>query len=193
MNYLGHAYLSYQHPHLLVGNMISDFMKGRAVLGLNGKIQGGIYWHRAIDRFTDDHPATKKAKEFFRPAYRLYSAPIVDVLYDHYLARTFEEEDLKAFTLNTYRILEEQVAHLPSAFLPVFAFMKKDNWLYNYREKEGMRKSLNGLVRRSKYMTDSTTAYNLFLTHYVELEECFSEFFVDVKQFAKQELPSYLV
>jgi hypothetical protein len=32
MNYLGHAYLSFNHQDILVGNMISDFIKGKATI-----------------------------------------------------------------------------------------------------------------------------------------------------------------
>lgn len=86
MNYLAHATLSFGVPHVLVGNMISDFVKGGQKLGYAASVQKGIELHRAIDGFTDDHPATARAKQFFRADYRLYSGPIVDVLYDHFLA-----------------------------------------------------------------------------------------------------------
>ena len=67
--------------------MISDFVKGRDKFVFSGNIQKGIELHRHIDQFTDLHPATKKAMEVFRPYYRLYSGPIMDILYDHFLAK----------------------------------------------------------------------------------------------------------
>jgi acyl carrier protein phosphodiesterase len=54
----------------------------------SGNIQKGIELHRNIDEFTDNHPVTKKAMEIFRPAYRLYSGPIVDILFDHFWLMT---------------------------------------------------------------------------------------------------------
>ena len=66
MNYLAHAYLSFNNPEILTGNMISDFIKGNKKLNYISGIQKGIMLHRAIDEFTDNHPATKLAKEFFR-------------------------------------------------------------------------------------------------------------------------------
>ena len=59
MNFLAHAYLSFNHPQILVGNMISDFVKGKSRLGLSGNINQGITLHREIDAFTETHPATK--------------------------------------------------------------------------------------------------------------------------------------
>ena len=93
MNYLAHAYLSFNHPGILVGNMVSDFVKGAAKFSFNGIIQQGINLHRDIDSFTDTHPATREAKSVFQPAYRLYSGAIMDVLYDHFLANDPEHFD----------------------------------------------------------------------------------------------------
>ena len=50
-----------------MGNMISDFVKGKKKFDYPPGIQKGIMLHRAIDTFTDTHEATKLAKEVFRP------------------------------------------------------------------------------------------------------------------------------
>lgn len=189
MNYLGHAYLSFNSPQILVGNMISDFVKGKEKFVFNGNIQKGMVLHRAIDEFTDTHPATKKAMEVFRPAYRLYSAPIMDILFDYFLANDpdiFSDGSLRAFSLEVYEQLEHNTTHLPNRFLQVFTYMKTDNWLYGYRFPEGMRRSLQGLIRRATYINESDTAYRLFLENQGILNECYGEFFTDVKQFAKR-------
>ncbi|HEU4470213.1 MAG TPA: ACP phosphodiesterase [Flavisolibacter sp.] len=195
MNFLAHAYLSFGHPQVLAGNMISDFVKGRAQFSFNGNIQKGIRLHRQIDEFTDTHPATAEAKQVFRPYYRLYSGAIVDIIYDHFLANdpaVFDLPGLKAFTELSYRQLEEQANELPPAFLNLLYYMKRDNWLYNYSGKPGIEKSLNGLVRRAAYLSESDTAYRLFLKDYAGLQACYDAFFPDVKQFAKREFEMLL-
>lgn len=191
MNYLGHAYLSFDSPPILIGNMISDFVKGKEQFVFSGNIQKGIMLHRQIDQFTDTHPATKKAMEIFRPYYRLYSAPIMDILFDHFLANDkslFDDHSLKAFTQRTYRHLEENAASLPVRFLHAFTYMKAEDWLYNYKYPEGIRKSLQGMVRRANFLKESDTAYSLLLEHHGYLNECYHEFFPDVKEFAKQKV-----
>lgn len=196
MNFLAHAYLSFDHSQLLVGNMISDFVKGKAKDSFIEGIRKGIMLHRNIDEFTDNHPTTQKAKEIFRPYYRLYSGPIIDVLYDHFLANDktiFTESSLKSFSTHTYSQLEDQAAHLPERFIIVFAYMKADDWLFNYRHKEGIQRSLRGLIRRATYLSESETAYNLFLSHYVTLNEYYREFFEDVKLFAKRRIEELLL
>ena len=66
--------------------MISDHVKGKQKEKFSPGIQKGIHLHRVIDAYTDEHPASKEAKIFFKPYYRLYSGAIVDIIYDHFLA-----------------------------------------------------------------------------------------------------------
>jgi acyl carrier protein phosphodiesterase len=53
MNYLAHAYLSFGIPEITLGNLISDFVKGKKKNDYPAAIQRGIMLHRAIDTFTD--------------------------------------------------------------------------------------------------------------------------------------------
>lgn len=175
--------------------MVSDFVKGNQKLGYPVIIQKGIQLHREIDTFTDSHPATAKAKDFFRSHYRLYSGAIVDVIYDHFLANDnslFTEQTLFTYTGFVYEVLEQNAVHLPRRFLPVLTYMRMENWLYNYRLHDGIQKSLRGLVRRAAYITDSTAAFDIFNNSYDELHACYKEFFPDVKQMAKQKLEEFL-
>ena len=194
MNYLAHAYLSFEHSEILVGNMVSDFVKGKKRFDFPAGIQAGITLHREIDRFTDEHPALKNAKDIFRPAYRLYSAAIADVVLDHFLAtdeNEFSEKGLELFTNKTYEMLNLFEDHFPEKFKTMFPFMKMQNWLYNYRQRWGIEKSLGGLVRRSKYMEESETAFRLFNENYAELSGCYRAFFPDVKKLALNFLKNY--
>jgi acyl carrier protein phosphodiesterase len=196
MNYLGHAYLSYNHPQVLVGNMISDFVKGKAQFRYERLIQAGIQLHRRIDAFTDDHDATRRAKEIFRPFYRLYSGAIVDVLYDHFLANDTsvfnEASSLLQFSEHTYAVLEEHSVHLPERFVVMLPYMRAQNWLYNYQYRLGIERSLKGLVRRASYLSDHAPAFELFNEQYTLLQQCYDAFIGDVKNFAKQELGTLL-
>jgi acyl carrier protein phosphodiesterase len=195
MNFLAHAYLSFNDPQLLVGNMISDFVKGRSQYSYPPRVQAGIRLHRSIDAFTDAHPATREAQEVFRMQYRLYSGPIVDIIYDHYLAtdeNVFGGNALEPFTLRVYEMLEQQRAHLPLSFLTIFPYMRSQNWLLHYAERAGIERSLQGLVRRATYMNDHTAAYALFHTHYDHLRACYLRFFQDVKSHALGEVRQLL-
>lgn len=188
LNYLGHAYFSYHHPEILAGNLISDFVKGKKKFEYPAGIQKGIRLHREIDEFTDGHEATRHAKEIFRPNYRLYASPLVDVAYDYFIANDpdlFHEKSLLDFTHRTYRLLEGQQNWFPEKFAGMFPYMKTQNWLFNYRYLPGIEKSFTGLVRRSSYLTESETAFRLFQENADRLQLCYNHFSADIKLFAK--------
>ena len=197
MNYLAHAYLSFGQPEILVGNMISDFVKGKKKFDYPPGIQKGIMLHRAIDDFTDVHPATKKAKEFFRPAYRLYSGAFVDVVYDHFLALDINEFEnstaLQNFTSQCYNTLEENFSLLPLRFQNFFPYMKQHNWLFNYQYPSGIEKSFGGLVHRAAYINESATAFAVFIKNYNELKACYDIFFPSLKKFSSQYVSNLLL
>lgn len=171
--------------------MISDCIKGRAQYNYPEGIQKGIRLHRDIDAFTDIHPATKAAQEVFRPHYRLYSAPLADVAFDYFLANdpeTFDDKGLLHFSHHTYSTIDAFGAQLPPRFAQLFTYMKRDNWLYRYRTLEGIGNSLRGLMYRASMPDDGEHAGYLLQQHQPVLQQCFNEFFPDVKKFAKGRL-----
>jgi acyl carrier protein phosphodiesterase len=187
MNYLAHAYLSFGNDEILVGNMISDFVKGKAQFNFPPNIQKGIALHRMIDTFTDTHLATKQAKQVFKPAVGLYSGAFVDVVYDHFLARDekeFSPGGLKNFTEKTYEILNHFTFLLPEKFNRMLPFMRTENWLLNYRFTHGIEKSFGGIFRRAKYLEKNMTVFNLFTENYDLLYNRYQQFFPAVKEFA---------
>lgn len=192
MNFLAHAFLSFNDAGILAGNMISDFVKGKKKFDLPEEIQKGIVLHRKIDTFTDDHLANKELKLIFRPHYGLYCSPIMDVLFDHFLAsdgNIFSEDALLAFTAETYGKLDEYQDHFPERFARMFPYMKSQNWLYHYRTMEGVWNSLGGLSRRAKYLGETTTAFALFEENYETLRAGYNEFFPELREMA---LATYL-
>ena len=192
MNFLAHALLSFDKPGILAGNMISDFVKGKAKFTYPIEIQQGIHLHRLIDNFTDFHPVTAEAKKFFRPQYRLYSGAFVDIIYDHFLAldqNEFKEYGgLDNFSKIIYQSLEKNAFYFPQKFSYMFPYMKEQNWLYSYRLKEGMRKSFTGLVHRAVYLNESDIAFKIFNEHYEELKSCYNEFFPALKRYTFESL-----
>lgn len=167
--------------------MISDFVKGKKKFDYPPGIQLGISLHRGIDQFTDEHAATREAKKFFQPHYRLYSAAFIDVVYDHFLANDptiFPGNSLQAFAQEVYTSLSKYEDFFPAPFASVFPYMKIHDWLYNYRQRVGIRRSFEGLAHRALYIKESDTAFHLFEKHYDELQQCYQDFFPFLKEFS---------
>jgi acyl carrier protein phosphodiesterase len=172
--------------------MINDFIKGKQQYTYSIGIQKGFSLHRAIDTFTDAHEATREIKTFFRPQYRLYAGAFGDVVYDHFLARDTSIFDtpaaLQQFAHTTYDLLTQHQTILPQRFAQMLPYMRQQDWLYNYRLTSGIQQSFNGLVRRSTYLSESAIAYEVFLTNYQALNDCYTAFFPDLKKYSVHQL-----
>jgi acyl carrier protein phosphodiesterase len=196
MNYLAHAYLSFGHPQILLGNMISDFVKGKKQFDYDPMVQKGIKLHRAIDSFTDDHPATKEMKKIFKPVYGLYAGAFADIVYDYFLANDKKEfatdENLQQFSQNTYSLLEKQLENAPQIFQQIFPHMKTHNWLYNYRNEWAIGKSFAGMAQRAKYINESGSAFELFENNIPVMQPCYDAFFPLLKKYAGDTLQELL-
>jgi acyl carrier protein phosphodiesterase len=180
MNYLAHAYFSFNEPATLVGNLVSDFIKGKKQYDYPDEIQKGIKLHRAIDTFTDAHPAVAEAKQVFRPHYRLYAGAFVDVAFDYFIANDANlfatEEALAQFAETAYAGLRQHAGWIPEPARGYFERMQQQNWLYHYRSIWGIQKSFGGIVYRSAHLTDSATAATLFEENLSILQQHYDDF-----------------
>lgn len=153
MNYLAHFFLSFDDEDLLCGNFIADQVKGKTFKKFSPKVQLGISLHREIDSFTDSHPTVFLSKQRLFPKYRHYSAVIIDMFYDHFLAANwslFSSVPLKLFAKNCYEsLLSRKDLPVPSEF--ILRYMHEQDWLSNYANKEGIEKSLTGLSNRAVF------------------------------------------
>lgn len=193
MNLLGHAFLSFKDTEILCGNMMGDFVKGRKQLEtFPAKIKAGLLLHRKIDDFTDHHPAVIKAKNIFRPDYRLYSGPIIDVIFDHYLAndpKYFQsEKTLFDFTQEIYRQLKEHKAYQPETFQRLYYYLEQEQVLYQYRTLKGLKTGLNRLSKRMLYSANDESAIKNAMRYYYELNQYYFDFMDDILIYAKKEL-----
>lgn len=196
MNLLAHAHLSFTQSPILVGNMISDYVKGKRQFDYPVTVQKGIQLHRAIDNFTDTHAITQEVKAFFKPQYRLYAGAFADVVYDHFLANDsaffLTDTDLMGFSAGVYKVLEENAALLPGPFKKMLPYMIEHNWLYNYKNKWGIEKSFAGLVKRAVYLEESTIAFEVFNENYDAIKSFYAIFYPDLKKFAEHKLQQLL-
>lgn len=174
----------------MVGNLISDFIKGKKQYDYPDAIQKGIKLHRAIDNFTDAHGAVTEAKQIFRPHYRLYAGAFVDVSFDYFIAndsRLFAtENDLSAFVQTAYAGLRQHGEWIPEKSRGYFERMQQQNWLYHYRSLWGIQKSFGGIVYRSAHLTDSATASLLFEENLASLQQAYENFIPDLVEMVEQ-------
>ncbi len=74
------------------------------------EVQKGILLHRAIDTFTDAHPVFRQSKHRLHEKYGHYSGVIMDIIYDHFLAKnwaTYSNEKLEDYAERFYKSLRD--------------------------------------------------------------------------------------
>jgi acyl carrier protein phosphodiesterase len=181
MNFLAHAYLSGDKPEIMVGNFIADFVKGKQALeAFETSIRQGIELHRFIDHFTDTHDIVQRSKERLRPKYRHYSAVIVDVFYDHFLAinwNQYHQLPLKKFSQHVYNTVQSFDNILPEGVHHMLPYMANGDWLFNYSKIEGIHGALSGMSRRTPYPSKMEEASVDLREHYDAFRNEFEEFF----------------
>ncbi len=152
MNYLAHAFLAGPLASDRVGGVIGDFVKGRLdplPAGLSAALAAGVMLHRRVDSYADGHPAFLRSRARVSPERRRVSGIMVDLFYDHFLARhwaCFSDQALREFTAQTYHILECHPEPLPEAFLPVLARMAADDWMAAYAEVAHVARALDRMA-----------------------------------------------
>lgn len=191
MNFLAHAYLSFDREGILVGNFVADFIKGKELNRYHGEIFIGILLHREIDAFTDSHPLVRAGQSYLRPRFRHYSTVITDIFFDYFLGKNwkkFSNIPLEDFVNQTYNTLESQSGLLPESFTKMFYWMKNQNWLYHYREIEGIQRALTGLTSRTTFDSKMNEAPEVLLEKEAEFELIFFAFFKELETFARGKL-----
>lgn len=153
MNYLAHIFLSGGDPNIMIGNFIADSIKGSKYTTYPPEIQKGILLHRQIDTMTDAHHAFRQSTKRLHKNYGHYSGIIVDIFYDHFLAKNwsrFSDVPLDDYIQSFYKLLREKNEILPENIQKMTPIMIKGNWLLIYSELEGIDRVLGGMNRRTK-------------------------------------------
>ncbi len=191
MNYLAHFHLSNNDTNLIIGNYIADDVKGKAYLNYSPEIQRGIILHRNIDSFTDSHAIVLNSKNLIRHHQNKYTPVVMDVFYDYFLAKNWQrysDTELLGFTNDIYKVLLKNITSLPLKSQARLPFMAGSNWLYNYREIEGIEKALTGLSKRSSYENNMSQAHLILQEAEVELQKDFKQFYPELMDYVKGQL-----
>ncbi|MEC3964574.1 acyl carrier protein phosphodiesterase [Flagellimonas halotolerans] len=193
MNFLAHIYLSFDDKEITLGNFFADHIRGNKYKHLPDKIQKGILLHREIDTFTDSHPIVRQSSKRLHKNYSHYSRVIVDIYYDHFLAKNwsdYSKTPLDEFVEDFYDLLEDNYDILPMATKRMMPYMITDNWLLNYANLAGIDRVLNGMNRRTKNKSKMNFAILDLEEHYTDFENEFTSFFKELITFSNQKFIS---
>lgn len=173
---------------------MADGIRGKKFENYHPDIQKGILMHREIDTFTDNHPIFKKSTKRLHDKYHHYSGIIVDIFYDHFLAKNwtkYSDEPLDVFVDNFYSSLKTNYDLLSERTKEIMPYMIEQNWLYNYRTTEGIARILIQMDNRIQNSSNMRFSIEDLLEFYNEFEEEFSAFFEELITFSKSKLILY--
>ncbi len=189
MNFLAHLYLSKNNKNILIGNFIADAVKGNKYNNYPTEIKAGILLHREIDNYTDNHPIARKSKRRLHERYHHYDGVIIDILYDHYLAKNwhnYSETPLDVYANSVYKYFQENIETFPTKIQNILPYMIEYNWLVAYASIDGIGKILQGMNKRTKGISKMDLAIEDLKLYYKELEIDFTTFFKDLEQFTEE-------
>lgn len=184
MNYLAHAFLSRKDKDLQLGNFIADHIRGNQLQHFPAAVQKGIIMHRAIDTYTDQHPVFRASKRLFYEGFEKYSGVLVDIYFDHLLAKNFSnfsDEGLDSFSRNTYQLYHEARPILPASSTRFLDYVISNNIYQAYANQVGIQTVLKHLSHRLSHGINLQDSMTLFTNNQEQLLENFLLFFTDAK------------
>lgn len=193
MNFLAHIYLSGDNDLIKIGNFMADGIRGKQFAHFPEDVQKGILLHRFIDTYTDSHDIFRQSTKRLHDKYHHYAGVIVDIVYDHFLAKNwtkYSDEKLEDFINRFYNSLHQNYDILTEKTQGLMPYMIERNWLLTYRTVEGIQQILTQMDRRSKNTSRMQFAVEELKEYYTEFEAEFTSFFEELRKNANEKLIS---
>lgn len=194
MNYLAHLYLSPPDEDAWLGSLLGDFVKGAIGQRYAPRVTAAIRLHRRLDAYTDAHAAVQRSKSRISRARRRYAGIMIDMFYDHFLARGWAElhhEPLADFAARVYALLERRRAELPETMQFVAQRMAARDWLGSYASTATIHGALDRIGSRLRRANRLAGAGEELLADYAGFEADFRAFLPEAKAFAALDYKSF--
>lgn len=191
MNHLAHAWLAMPDDDIVLGGLMADFLRGPVDPQLPHGVRIGIALHRAIDSYTDAHPDIVAARRLFEPPYRRYAGILIDVWFDHLLARNWALHacgSLASFSHQVDHLLAARDAELPPRMQDFARYMRQHALPGAYRDVRMIEQVFNGLSRRLSRDNPLANALPLVAERSWALGRCFARFFPELAAFSAEEV-----
>ena len=191
MNFLAHIYLSGDNDLLKIGNFMADSIRGNSYKNYPEEIKKGILLHRSIDSFTDMHPVYRQSKHRLHEKYGHYSGVIMDIFYDHFLAKNcanYSNKKLEEYADEFYQLLRDNYDMLTYKIQGMMPYMIARNWLVSYASISGLEMILFQMDHRTKNRVAMHESIVELQKFYLEFETEFTQFFMELQEHCQQKL-----
>lgn len=184
MNFLAHVYLARHSDDAMLGAMLGDFVGTAGIPLYNAEVQREILLHRRIDSYTDQHPAVRAMREHFPDGRRRYAGILLDVYFDHLLARDwtrYSDVPLDAFNRHFYRVLLAHRRVLPERLQAIAPLIVEHDWFGSYRDRDTVDRAVTRIATRLSRNGDKLVACLPILRgHEASVQDKFEDFFPEL-------------
>ncbi|HBV38180.1 MAG TPA: ACP phosphodiesterase [Erwinia sp.] len=192
MNFLAHLHLAQLADSSLLGNLMADFVRGNPRDVWPDNVAAGILLHRRIDVMTDALPEVRVARGFFRPETYRVSPIALDVIWDHFLSRHWDEivpeTALPDFLRRAQAEIGPHLATTPERFQNLNRYLWTDRWMEKYAQALYLQNVLSGMASRRPRLIALADCYQDFTDNYQQFESIFRQFYPQMMAKARQQL-----
>lgn len=185
VNWLAHLLLSEPTPGFRIGNLLPDLMNVADFESIPVRFHDGIYCHRRIDAFTDQHPVVRRSVQRIQKPYRRLAPILVDVFFDHFLSVRWDQHSvvpLSGFVREVYESFDAERIYLMEEVNAALDRMRAENWLESYGDAAGVRLTLQRMSRRFRRPVDLAAGVAELEQNYAEFSADFDEFFPQLRE-----------
>jgi len=169
----------------MVGNLLPDFTKKIDEKIYSADVIQGAQLHRFIDSFTDRHPLFIQSRSRISTERRRFSAVLVDIFYDHFLALHWErygDRPLLESTRSFYEHLGRTEMPLPQRLADAIVRMEKIDLLFSYSTLDGIGHAVNRVSQRIRFKNNLYGGIEELEKNFSSLEADFHPFFAQLKE-----------
>lgn len=189
MNFLAHSLLGFDRPALIAGQICGDFVKGRELSHFPAGVEQGIRLHRHLDMFADSYAGFLAVKQTMTGVPRRFSGIIIDVLFDHHLARHWQQFStltLPEHAQTVHSALAEHHHLLPESLQRFSALLKREEILERNTELYAIERTLVHLSSRSPRFSALALGQAQLRDFRESLHQPFEAFYPDLDSAARQ-------
>jgi acyl carrier protein phosphodiesterase len=151
VNFLAHFWLTDKAQLPLAGALLGDVLRGALPAHMPPALAASVTLHRRVDATTDRHPRVVAARSGFEPGARRYAGIVLDLLFDHVLARdwpAYSAQPLPAFADRAAQAVHEAGAWFEHAGERTPEAAPFSALLQSYASPGGIERAIERTARR---------------------------------------------
>ncbi len=175
------------HAQAQLGGLLGDFWHGAPDPHWPPRLRAGVLLHRKIDAYTDSHPFVAEARRLFDAPLRRYAGILLDMYFDHALAREwsrYADESLAVLSTRVLDLVAANAAQLPPDLQRFAQYMRNHGLFVGYAQRATIEQALAGISRRLRRANPLAEAGPALWQRAAALDEIFTRFFPDLIGYA---------